>query len=92
MALLATAAATVAGFLAAAPAQAAVPAVTTVVVAPDGSDQATGDLGHPVATLARAQQLARTMSGRSDVVVELTGGTYRLSAPRDITAADSGRN
>jgi hypothetical protein len=90
-AALGVAASTVACFItAAAPAQAAT--VTTIVVTPGGNDQAAGDAGHPLASLAKAQQLARTLSDRTDVVVDLAGGTYRPSAPLEFTSADSGRN
>lgn len=74
------------------PAQAAGTPVTTIVVAPGGNDQAAGDVAHPVATLAKAQQLARGAAGQSNAVVDLAGGTYRLAAPLTFTSADSGRN
>ncbi len=91
IAALGIAACTVTGaMVATAPAQAA--SVTTIVVAPVGNDLASGDASHPVATLARAQQLARTLSSQTDVVVDLAGGTYRPSAPLVFTNADSGRN
>jgi hypothetical protein len=77
---------------AAAPAQASGTHVATIVVAPGGDDHGAGTSQHPVATIARAQQLARTLSGNSDVVVELAGGTYNLSAPWTLSSADSGRN
>ncbi|MFI0774491.1 right-handed parallel beta-helix repeat-containing protein [Streptomyces sp. NPDC021212] len=62
-----------------------------IVVSPGGSDRNAGTADHPVATLAKARQLARSLSGTSDVVVELTGGTYRLTEPLRLTAADSGQ-
>jgi hypothetical protein len=74
------------------PAQADPPPVATIVVAPNGNDSNSGDLQHPILTLAQAQTLARAFSAHRDVVVELAGGVYRLSAPLRFTSADSGRN
>ncbi|SDM81606.1 NEW3 domain-containing protein [Actinacidiphila guanduensis] len=76
--------------LAAAPAQAASGRTATIVVDPTGGDHHA--TGHRVATIAQAQQLARTLSGTADVSVELAGGTYHLSKPWTLTAEDSGRN
>jgi hypothetical protein len=78
--------------VAAIPAAAADTAVVTIAVAPGGSDRAAGDVSHPVASLAKAQQMARARSDKADVVVELAGGVHRLSAPLEFTSADSGRN
>ncbi|MGW5434186.1 NEW3 domain-containing protein [Streptomyces sp. NPDC004059] len=78
--------------LAAAPVQASPTPVARIVVAPAGDDRDTGTADHPVATIDRAQQLARNLSAKADVVVELTGGTYRLSKPWKLTGEDSGRN
>jgi hypothetical protein len=78
--------------LTAAPARAAGAPVATFVVAPGGDDHDSGRPGHPVATIARAQQLARAAAGRADVVVNLAGGTYRRTEPWTLSAADSGRN
>jgi hypothetical protein len=76
--------------VAAAPAQAA--EIATITVAPGGNDLNAGDAGHPVATLAKAQEMARALSDKSDVVVELAGGVHRLTKPLELTSADSGRN
>jgi ricin-type beta-trefoil lectin protein len=73
----------------AAPADAA---TTTIVVAPNGNDNNPGTADQPVATPAKAQQLARAQSAGNDVVVQLAGGTYRLSAPLTFTNADSGQS
>ncbi len=67
-------------------------AVTTIFVSPIGNDLDVGDLAHPVATLATAQKMARAISDKTDVVVALAGGVYRLSKPLELTSADSGRN
>ncbi|RSD11867.1 ricin-type beta-trefoil lectin domain protein [Amycolatopsis eburnea] len=67
-------------------------ATVTIAVAPTGDDANPGTPDRPVATPAKAQQLARAQSGASDVVVQLAGGTYRLSAPLEFTSADSGQN
>lgn len=45
-----------------------------------------------MATLATAQKMARALSGKTDVVVELADGVHRLSKPLEFTSADSGRN
>src|SRR2546423_5773961 len=71
---------------------AAVPTIATIVVAPTGNDLNSGDLGHPVATLAKAQEMARGLSDKTDVVVALAGGVHRLTRPLEFTGADSGRN
>ncbi|MFD0441547.1 hypothetical protein ACFQ10_01065 [Streptomyces indonesiensis] len=86
------AAATALTALTPAPANASVARVATIVVAPEGSDRNQGTADHPLATLARAQRLARGLSDTSDVVVELSGGTYRLTQPWKLSSADSGRN
>jgi hypothetical protein len=77
--------------LTAAPAQAASSRVT-IVVAPGGSETNSVAADHTVSTIARAQQLARTLSGKADVSVELAGGIYHLTEPWKLTSADSGRN
>jgi hypothetical protein len=87
-AILAGAVTALAGVVvAAAPAQAA---TVTIHVAPNGSDSNSGTADQPVATPAKAQQLARAQAASDDVVVQLAGGTYRLSAPLVFTTADSG--
>ncbi|MEV4313679.1 ricin-type beta-trefoil lectin domain protein [Actinocrispum sp. NPDC049592] len=68
-------------------------ATSTIYLAPNGNDDNPGTADQPVATPAKAQQLARAQSAAgNDVVVQLAGGTYRLSAPLVFTSADSGRN
>ncbi len=63
----------------------------SLFVAPDGNDTASGTAAQPIATLARAQALAREArrDGRA-VVVTIRGGTYYLPATLEFTAADSG--
>ncbi|HEV2784501.1 MAG TPA: ricin-type beta-trefoil lectin domain protein [Actinophytocola sp.] len=73
-------------------AQAADAAVARIVVAPYGNDLNAGDLDRPVATLGKAQEMARALADETDVVVELASGVYRLSKPLELTGADSGRN
>ena len=75
--------------VAAAPAEAA---TVTIAVSPAGNDANPGTPEQPVATPAKAQQLARARSATDDVVVQLAGGTYRLTAPLSFTSADSGQN
>ncbi|MEV4413837.1 RICIN domain-containing protein [Catellatospora sp. NPDC049609] len=76
--------------LSATPATAAV--MTTLYVSPTGSGTACSS--PQPCSLAQAQStvrgLAPTMSG--DIVVQLAGGTYALSAPLTFTSADSGAN
>jgi hypothetical protein len=93
-ALAATTAALVCAGLSAPAAEAATPPVptATIVVAPGGDDRNPATADRPVASLARAQQLARALSDRENVVVQLAGGTYQLAAPLTLTSADSGRN
>ncbi len=67
-------------------------ATVTIAVAPNGDDANPGTPAQPVATPAKAQQLARAQSAANDVVVQLAGGTYRLAAPLRFTSADSGQN
>ncbi|MFC0106055.1 ricin-type beta-trefoil lectin domain protein [Kibdelosporangium aridum] len=78
--------------LIAAPAHAADISVARIVVAPSGNDLDSGAADRPVATLAKAQEIARTLSAKTDVVVQLAGGVHRLSEPLKFTSADSGRN
>ncbi|HEY0499246.1 MAG TPA: ricin-type beta-trefoil lectin domain protein [Kutzneria sp.] len=73
--------------LVAAPAHAA--GTVTIAVSPTGNDSNPGTADQPVATPARAQQLARAQSATNDVIVQLAGGTYRLTSPLTFTGADS---
>ncbi len=59
-------------------------------VSPSGDDGNRGTAGKPVATLAAAQKLARSVAGREPVTVWLHGGTYYLPDCLVFTAADSG--
>jgi hypothetical protein len=67
----------------------------TIYVSPHGRDSASGmSPGQAVGTLARAQQLVRSLDQdmRGDITVHLASGTYRLSQPLSFTAQDSGTN
>jgi hypothetical protein len=66
------------------------PAATEIVVAPDGNDANPGTAAQPLATLAAAQQRARSAPKSQPVRVRLRGGTYRLAQPLVFTSADSG--
>lgn len=73
------------------PAAAAV--FATVYVSPSGDDAGSGGTpAQAVRTLARAQQLVRSMNQNmtGDIRVELANGVYRLAAPMALTASDSG--
>jgi hypothetical protein len=65
-------------------------------VSPDGRDRWPGTQSRPFATLERAQRAvrARTATMRSDIVVNLRGGTYRLREPLRLSseAGDSGEH
>jgi len=62
-------------------------AICQIHVAPNGSDRNNGSEDRPVATLQRALTLSRESHDRS---ILLQTGTYRLTAPLRLTAADSG--
>ena len=59
-----------------------------------GNDSSPGTLGAPVRTVARAQALARVLSGQAagDTEVLLRGGVYRLTEPLVFNSEDSGKN
>ncbi len=63
-----------------------------VYVAPDGDDSNPGTLLHPVRTLEKARDIARTLNGamKSDVTVNVRGGTYPLTRTLTFSNADSG--
>ncbi|GAA0943493.1 right-handed parallel beta-helix repeat-containing protein [Actinocorallia libanotica] len=56
-------------------------------VAPDGDDSAQGTYAHPFATLDRARQAARTLTG--EIAIRLRAGTHLLAAPLELTEEDS---
>ncbi|MDT0468703.1 fibronectin type III domain-containing protein [Streptomyces gibsoniae] len=68
------------------------PASPDVYVSPSGNDHADGTARHPVRTLERARDLARTRVAdlRADLTVHLASGTYRLTDPLVLDARDSG--
>ncbi|MEV4620664.1 hypothetical protein AB0J74_18385 [Asanoa sp. NPDC049573] len=83
---------TVAAAVLLAPAAPALAATTTLYVAPSGGDT-TCSASQPCSLSAaqtRVRSLVASMTG--DIVVQLAGGVYRLSAPLRFTAADSGAN
>lgn len=67
---------------------------TTYYVATNGSDANPGTLAAPFLTLQKARDVIRTINTNmtGDIYVYLRGGTYTLSAPLELTAADSGTN
>lgn len=90
-------AAVLAAPLVAVPAETAVaaPGRLELYVAPGGKDSWPGTIKRPFATVGRAQRAvrAKTAGMRSDIVVNLRGGTYGLTAPLRLSApGDSGRN
>ena len=65
----------------------------TVFVSPSGDDANSGtSAAQAVRTLGRAQQLVRGLNQNmtGDVRVQLAGGTYRMTAPLQLDAHDSG--
>ena len=63
-------------------------------VAPNGSDSHDGSSGAPFLTPGKAQQVASSMASAmsEDVVIHFAPGTYHLSEPITLGAADSGQN
>jgi hypothetical protein len=68
------------------------PPPSQLFVSPTGSDDAAGtDASHPVATLSRAQLLARAaIQMHGSVVVNVMSGTYRINETLCFSAEDSG--
>src|SRR5881275_778385 len=67
--------------------------MATVFVSPSGDDANDGGAAsRPVRTPGRAQQLVRGLTAHQtgDIRVELATGTYRLTAPLQLDARDSG--
>ncbi len=72
-------------------AAAARPVDVEIVVSPKGDDAAAGTAQQPVATLHRAQRLARkALADGQSVKVTLMGGVYRLGETLVFTHEDSG--
>ncbi|MFE0325861.1 RICIN domain-containing protein [Streptomyces sp. NPDC058960] len=67
-------------------------AAAVLYVAPDAAPGGNGTAGEPFATIDQAQQPAHRLSADSDVVVNLAGGTYRLSKPLAFGSGDGGQN
>jgi hypothetical protein len=63
---------------------------TEIYVSPKGSDANPGTIEKPVASVTRAQELARTARSSGPVTVSLREGTHYLKAPLVFTDADSG--
>ncbi|MBY8877222.1 ricin-type beta-trefoil lectin domain protein [Streptomyces sp. PLK6-54] len=86
-------AALAAGVVAAAPAVTSHAAtMTTVYVSPTGSGTSCSAAAPCSLTQAKASVEALDGNMTGDIVVQLAGGTYRLSAPLALGAADSGSN
>src|ERR1700683_3340144 len=58
----------------------------SIIVSPNGADDASGSLAHPVGTLDRALDLSRS---RERSTILLRAGTYELTQPLHITAANA---
>ncbi len=61
-----------------------------IVVSPQGLDSNPGTREAPLATPARARDLARERRGKGPVVILLRGGTYALAEPLRFLPEDSG--
>ena len=61
----------------------------TIYVSPNGNDSADGSLTSPLASFARAQQLARQASSLDDVTVIFADGVYYLPQTIEFTPMDS---
>ncbi|QDV45704.1 hypothetical protein Enr13x_55830 [Stieleria neptunia] len=61
-----------------------------IFVSPAGDDANDGSAAAPVATLGRAQSLARQSAGTAPVTVSVADGVYYLPETLTFTAADSG--
>jgi hypothetical protein len=86
---LAATAAVIAALATAPPASAA---TTTLHASPSGSGTACSATAPCSLPGAQAAVRSRNASMSGDIVVELAGGTYRLTEPFRLTAADSGNN
>ncbi|MDX8051793.1 RICIN domain-containing protein [Lentzea sp. BCCO 10_0798] len=86
---LAATAAVIAALATAPPASAA---TTTLHASPSGSGTACSATAPCSLPGAQAAVRSRNASMSGDIVVELAGGTYRLTEPFRLTAADSGSN
>ncbi len=60
-------------------------------VSPQGDDSNDATAAKPVRTLARARDLARSVSAVADINIRLDGGLFRLTEPLRLDARDSGR-
>lgn len=63
-------------------------------VSTTGSDSNSGTVSSPFATIAKARDVVRTLTGAmgSDITVYLRGGVYRQTSTLALTSADSGLN
>ncbi len=87
-----TAAALALGGVAAAPAVSRAATMTTLYASPTGSGTACSSAAPCSLTQAKASVEAIDGNMSGDIVVQLAGGTYRLSAPLVFDNADSGTN
>jgi hypothetical protein len=92
MAKVAVGATVALGFAVVVPLVARAATMSTLFVSPTGSGTACSSSAP--CSLAQAQSSVRALDGNmsGDIVVQLAGGTYRLSSPLVLGAADSGSN
>jgi len=64
--------------------------VFEIYVSPNGSDNATGEMSNPIASLQHAAELARTKAGKTAVTIYLAGGNYRLTEALELNVNDGG--
>ena len=65
-----------------------------IYMAPDGSDENSGEKNMPVKTLSRAVKAAEKLSESTklDVVIEIADGEYSFTEPVTVTAEDNHKN
>ncbi|HEU5355409.1 MAG TPA: RICIN domain-containing protein [Actinocrinis sp.] len=91
-ALAAVFAVAAAGAVALTPSAASAATTTTLYASPTGSGTACSSASPCSLTQARSSVEAIDSNMSGNIVVQLAGGTYRLSAPLSFAAADSGTN
>lgn len=64
----------------------------TFNVSPSGDDSGDGSSEKPFKTLVRAQQAVRSVNAKSDAIVLVGQGVYRLASPLQFGVADGGQN
>lgn len=61
-----------------------------IYLSPNGDDNSTGSMTDPIASLQYALELTREQAGKIPVTINLSGGTYHLTEPLELTVGDGG--